>query len=236
MATIITTAGGQHSGALGGAVFASSRAGAVLRSRPGRAQPASAAQQTVKKNFALAANLWGQTTPAQRDGWAQFALNNPTTNADGRASSGAGFQEFCRSNAILCWSNPAGVWLPPPSIPQRPVISLLSVAFGGRTTSRVFITVTVHSAPIPLQLTDAIVAWITIYSFTSGFNSTSMRLMLMGANTPPNYGGGGVVNQFVYESFLPQNYIVGKSVRLAARVVVSGAVSALISKEGTVNA
>ena len=132
----------QASGSIAGVTYAHNRGGMYRRARSIPTNPNSAAQQTVRANFAMLSSEWGQIlSQTQRDQWSSYAANNPTTNVFGDPLYLTGQQMFIRCNTVQMQAGlgpvlagPATngmVMLTPPALSVLASTGVATVVLGG---------------------------------------------------------------------------------------------------------
>lgn len=91
----------QASGSVGGTTFAHNKGGLYMRARSIPVNPNSTRQQEVRANMSILATAWLETlTQAQRDGWENWAQNNPITSKLGDPLILSGQQMYNRCNMV----------------------------------------------------------------------------------------------------------------------------------------
>lgn len=91
----------QVSGSIGGVTYAHNRGGLYRRARSIPTNPNSAAQITVRGNFASLAAAWRDVlTGAERLAWENYAANSPVSDAFGDPLLLTGQQMYIRCNSV----------------------------------------------------------------------------------------------------------------------------------------
>ncbi len=92
----------QVSGSIGGTTFSRNKGGQYMRNRAVPTNPNTALQQAVRENFATRVAEYSTTlTQIQRDGWIDYAQDNPILNALGQSILLTGQQWYIRLNTVL---------------------------------------------------------------------------------------------------------------------------------------
>lgn len=90
---------GEASGSVGSLTFSHNRGGQYIRVRAIPVNPGSLFQQVVRALLAGLTSEWNSVlTPAQRDGWDQYALNVPMSDTLGEPRNVGGVAMYVRSN------------------------------------------------------------------------------------------------------------------------------------------
>lgn len=88
-------------GSIGGTTFSRNRGGTYARYRASPTQPGSSSQGLARGTLSGLVAWWkGVLTPAERDAWDAFALNNPVQNRVGQSVNIGGLGWFNRANAV----------------------------------------------------------------------------------------------------------------------------------------
>jgi hypothetical protein len=91
----------QASGSIGGLTASHNRGGMYFRARAIPVNPGSPQQDGVRSAFSSLATAWtDDLTPAQRDGWNDYATNAIVTDVFGDERRISGINHFIRSNAL----------------------------------------------------------------------------------------------------------------------------------------
>jgi len=89
-------------GSIGGTTFTRTKAGSISRQRVKPTNPQTTFQTDQRSILTELSQAWGQVlTQAQRDAWAVFGVNFPSTNKLGQAVILSGIQAFSRIGARL---------------------------------------------------------------------------------------------------------------------------------------
>lgn len=89
----------QTSGSVGGLTFSHNAGGMYTRARATPTNPNTTFQQEVRNAMSTLLGIWSATlTPAQRDGWSDYAADTPVTNRLGDAITLSGISMFVKSN------------------------------------------------------------------------------------------------------------------------------------------
>lgn len=92
------------------------------------ANPQTASQQTVRSYFTSAAKAWQTLTPAQRDGWLDYAKLYYTTDDEGNPVQPSGIGTFLKANSIRQVLGQALVTAPPTEAPPPPLSAIEQVS------------------------------------------------------------------------------------------------------------
>lgn len=116
------------SGSIGGTVFSRNRGGAYTRNRSIPVTSSTTPALNAKQRLATASQAWQGLTAAQRAAWANWALQNPVTDALGFPRHKTGHQSYVGINARR--ASLGDVALATPPIVPAPVGLLTVVADG----------------------------------------------------------------------------------------------------------
>lgn len=101
------------SGSIGGTVFSRNKGGAYIRNRAIPVDPNTTDQQSRRAILASQSQGWADITDADRAAWANWARQNPVTNALGNSILLSGHQAYVRLNSRLDLVDEAVLTLPP---------------------------------------------------------------------------------------------------------------------------
>ena len=121
---------GQASGSIGATTFSHGRSGTYTRRRAIPVNPMSAAQSAIRAGFGAANANWRDVlTPAEREGWKDYAAQTPITNRLGDRVPLTGNAMFAAFNAQ--WYRVHGTFVDtPPSTPGEASATLLTQTAG----------------------------------------------------------------------------------------------------------
>lgn len=112
---------------IGGVTYSRNRGGSYSRARVAPLNPRSAAQTSVRQNFALNSKLWsGTLTAAQRVAWTIFAQNNPVTNVFGASKILSGNAMLMKLNQVLKQIGAAPITDPPTDLSVPALAAVLA--------------------------------------------------------------------------------------------------------------
>ncbi len=101
------------SGSVGGTVFSRNKGGAYMRNRSIPTDPSTSAQLSRRAILSSQSQAWADLTDAQRANWANYATQNPVTNALGHSILLSGHQAFVQINARLDLADDPTLTSPP---------------------------------------------------------------------------------------------------------------------------
>lgn len=133
----------QVSGSIGGMTGSRNRGGSYLRARAIPVNPSTPQQIAVRNAMTTLVGDWQATlTPAQRDGWSDYAANTPVTNALGDEITLSGINMFTQSNIGRLQAGLSKVLDRPPfnNFGPAPTVALASASAGAGTVDVTFDT------------------------------------------------------------------------------------------------
>lgn len=145
------------SGSVGGTVFSRNKGGPYLRNRSIPVDPASSDQLSRRAILSSQSQSWADLTDAERAAWANYATQNPVTNALGHSILLSGHQTFVRLNSRLDLTDETVLTVPPIVNAPLALDSLVLAADIGAGDVDVTFTATPLAADVALWLEAAVV-------------------------------------------------------------------------------
>ncbi len=144
------------SGSIGGTVFSRNRGGAYIRNRAIPVDPNTTAQQSARAILSNQSQAWQGLTDAQRNAWANWAKQNPVTNALGNSILLSGHQGFVQLNSRLDLDGATTLTAPPIIAAPTALDSLAIEADIGAGDVEANFTATPLAAGVKLWMTAAV--------------------------------------------------------------------------------
>jgi hypothetical protein len=138
------------SGSIGGTVFSHNRGGAYMRLRSIPANPQTIYQQNIRSFLALLSQNWRSLSQEGQAAWANWATQNPITDALGESVTLSGHQAFIKLNHRLLQAGDSIITVPP--IVTSPVPLLTLSAAADESDSSLELTFTTTPLPAAVRL------------------------------------------------------------------------------------